>query len=106
MIEMGICPRCCRKQKLPWQKICSDCSLREHDLFIKMQIENGATETSNESSVYCPHCGEKITWEDVDSDIFFKEDQENIDCPFCRKAFHIVTEIRYLYSTSQDLDDC
>ena len=104
MLEYKTCPRCGRNNMLPWQKVCSSCTHDNYRIKVKQEITSGDGETDNEEEVYCPHCGEVITQEDTDCNIFFEEGEEEIDCPHCGKQFHLKTTVEYRYSTSRELE--
>lgn len=105
-IEKRICPQCGKHEIwFPWDEKCFYCRQQEYDMTIKASIQDGETEVTSEDKIYCPWCGDALDGYDVESEVVYEEGEHEVTCPYCGKDFKVSTEIRYQYSTAQEVDE-
>ncbi len=100
MQDQKLCIKCGRHPAVGlFNKLCSSCNIETYNCGIKENlINNENTETSGESDVFCPYCGEiQIN----DEGQFSEEGTENVYCGDCGKEFELETEVSYSYSTKR-----
>lgn len=97
-----ICPVCGKnKITFSWENMCYSCQQERHEREIKKQIQSGETiETSCESEIYCPWCGEHLDFEPCDDyELLYADGDHEAECPECGKPFIVNTSVSYSYGT-------
>lgn len=79
--------------------LCSSCKVKRHNNEISRQISDGEIEeTSFESIIFCPWCGEIHETEDDDYELY-SDGEHKCYCGFCEKDFIVNTYVSHSFST-------
>ena len=85
-----------------WEDTCYGCSQKRHLQEIKEQLlSSEIDETSCESEIICPYCGEVNDYDCDYYDDIYTEGDKVMRCNCCEKEFNLCVNVSYSYDTSR-----